>query len=266
MTNTKVFQVLIPGAIDLEILKKDVGGKHPTLPMEKEFIRQITFIHECLQRKKARDYFLRDFSNPILKYVKRYVYGNNRMEEIWGEYYLFISQENKNTHMSYYKLNLYANINNSTLRNYITAITVRYFVNKKAKEDFSNRLRISIDASSDTKKGKKENNVIENPWFNLLIGNNGNEDNWKNDITLYEKINYVLSKLPKRDEKIIKMMVMDDMSGLDAFEDLKDEFERSTRIPISTWTKKQKQDAMALQKSRALKHFNKIVTDENINF
>ena len=50
-----------------------------------------------------------------------------------GEYYEFISKENKQ--IPYYKLTLYGHINNSTLRNYVTSITVRYFISKKKKEE-----------------------------------------------------------------------------------------------------------------------------------
>ena len=61
-------------------------------------------------------------------------------------------------------------------------------------------------------------------------------------------------------------MVMDNVSGLDAFDELEDDLSKTAKIPTSTWTTKQKQDAMALQKARALKHFIKVMNNEKINF
>ncbi len=250
--------------VSIEVIKKNVGGMCPTLTVEYEFVRRITLVNECQQRDQARNYFLGDYSLPILTYVSKYVYNNVYYQEIWGEYYEFISKENKQ--IPYYKLRLYANFNNSTLRHYVTAITVRHFVSQKMKEDRIGKRMISIDGTSVSKTEESEKDVIDNPWFNLLIGNDGSDDERFMTLEAYKKIEYVLSRLPERDVKVIKLMVMDDMSGLDAFEELKADLEKTARTPISTWTSKQKQDAMALQKARALKHFNKIVENEKIDF
>lgn len=123
----------LPELINFRIIKKDVIGKHPNHILEYEFVRRITMISKCLQREEARTFFRGKYSSPILGYVARYIYNNTLYQELLGEYYVFISKENKLT--PYYKLTLYRNFNNSTLRNYITAITVRYFVSIKKKED-----------------------------------------------------------------------------------------------------------------------------------
>ena len=118
--------------LDFKLLKEKLKCKHPSLETEMEFIRRITLIEECSARKLARNYFNGDFSFPILTYVSRYVYENKyNYQHIMGEYYEFISKENKQ--IPYYKLTLYGHINNSTLRNYVTSITVRYFISKKKK-------------------------------------------------------------------------------------------------------------------------------------
>lgn len=243
---------------------KDIKSSQPTFSIELEFVRRITSETDNTQKSLARNYFNGDFSAPILNYVARYVYNSTYYREIMGEYFEFISKENKN--MEYYKLTLYRNINNSTLRHYVTTITIRYFVDRKKKRDNIERQIVSIDGASKFKKEENGKDVIDNPWFNLLIGNDGNEDNQKISSDVHEKIKYVLSKLPLRDVKVIELMVMHNMSGLDAFEELEDELSKTAKIPVSTWTTKQKQNAMALQKARALKHFKKIITDEKINF
>ena len=253
--------------LNLRAIKKDVIGKHPNRLLEYEFVRRITMLNRCLQREEARSFFLGEYSSSILGYVARYVFSNGLYQELLGEYYEFISKENKQ--IPYYKLTLYKNFNNSTLRNYITAITVRYFVNMKKKEDSIGKQTISIDRASTIATKENEKDVIENPWFNLLIGNSGNSGNSdENSLSAesYKKIEYVFSKLPERDVKIIKLMVMDNASGLEAFKELEADLKETAKTPISTWSTKQKQNAMALLKGRALKHFKKITEDETINF
>lgn len=253
-----------PELISFGVIKKGVIGKHPDLLLENEFVRRIVMINHCPQGEEARSFFLGDYSSPILGYVAKSVYCNEFYQELLGEYYEFISKENKQ--IPYYKLTLYSSFNNSTLRNYITVITVRYFVNLKKKEDNIDKQTSSIDGASTITTKENGNNVIENPWFNILISNRTNNDESSFSAESYKKIEYVFSKLPERDVKIIQLMIMDDLSGLEAFEELKEELKETARIPISTWSVKQKQDAMALLKGRALKHFKKITEDEKINF
>lgn len=250
--------------LDFETIKKKLKDNHLKLIVENEFIRRITLLEECQQRSQAQYYFNTDFSVPILSYVARYVYNSTNYREILGEYYMFISKENK--HIPYYKLTLYKNINNSTLRHYVTVITVRYFVDKKKKEDVISRLQLSIEGSSRENKKENERDVIDNPWFNLLIGNDGDNHVEMMASEVRKKIDLIFSKLPERDVKVIKLMVMHKVSGLDAFEELEEDLSKTAKIPTNTWSTKQKQDAMALQKARALKHFIKVMNDEKINF
>lgn len=250
--------------LDFEVIKKYLKNNRPQLIVEKEFVRRITLLEDCLQRKQAQCYFNTDFSSPILSYVARYVYNNTYYQEILGEYYEFISKENKN--IPYYKLTLYKNVNNSTLRHYVTAITVRYFVDKKKKEDKISRQQLSIEGASKANTKENERDVIDNPWFNLLIGNAGDNHVVEMASEARKKIEFIFSKLPERDVKVIKLMVMHNVSGLDAFEELEDDLGKTAKKPTSIWTTKQKQDAMALQKARALKHFIKVMNDEKINF
>lgn len=251
--------------LDFKLLKEKLKCKHPSLETEMEFIRRITLIEECSESKLARNYFNGDFSFPILTYVSRYVYANKyNYQHIMGEYYEFISKENKQ--IPYYKLTLYGHINNSTLRNYVTSITVRYFIGKKKKEDKNVGTIVSIDSASKIKNDGNEKDLIDNPWFNLLIGNKGSEESSSETLETSKKIDFVFSKLPERDVKVIKLMVMHGVSALDAFEELEDDLNKTSKIPTSTWSIKQKQNAMALQKARALKHFLKVINDEKINF
>lgn len=251
-------------SMEISAIKKNICGKSPSLIIERELVRRITLTEPSPIRNKAENFFLGDFSVPILDYVSLKIYKSTYYQKILGEYYEFISKENK--HIPYYKLTLYNNINNSTLRNYITVITLRYFTSKKEKSDKIDSLNISIEGQSTLTKDKDGNEMIENPWFLLLISSQGDTNDSSLSPEAYQKIDYVFSKLPERDVKVIKLMVMDELSGLEAFEELKEDLARTAKIPVSTWSTKQKQDAMSLQRSRALKHFKKIVEDEKIDF
>ena len=156
-------------------------------------------------------------------------------------------------------------MNNSTLRKYVTVITTRYFVDGKVRDEKITDKNISLDGSSTYSEDKYGNVVIENPWFNLLIGNDGHDDGYNLTSDVYQKIDYVFSKLPEREVKVIKLMVMNSLSGLEAFEEMKSYLSERAKTPVDTWTNKQKQDAMALLRARALKHFNKIVENEKID-
>ena len=146
--------------LDFEVIKKYLKNNRPQLIIEKEFVRRITLLEDSLQRKQAQGYFNTEFSSPILSYVARYVHNNAYYQEILGEYYEFISKEKKN--IPYYKLTLYKNINNSTLRHYVTAITVRYFIDKKKKEDKISRKQLSIEGASKVNTKENERDVIDN--------------------------------------------------------------------------------------------------------
>lgn len=251
-------------SLDISAIRNNVCGKNPSLLVEKEFVRRITLLEPSILRAQAQNCFLDDFSKPILEYVSLNVYKSTYYQEILGEYYEFISKENKR--IPFYKLTLYNSINNATLRNYVTTITLRYFVSTKERRERKEGLLISLDESSTLKTEKDGSELIENPWFNLLIGNTGDEEETSFSSETYQKIEYVFSKLPERDVKVIKLMVMDNLSGLEAFEELKEELAKTAKIPVTTWSTKQKQDAMSLSRSRALKHFKKIVEYEKIDF
>lgn len=262
-------EVLIIGnrnlqAMTIPEIKRNICGKHPDLLVEKELIRRITLKEKCATRVIAQDYFISDFSITILSYVSQRVYGKSCFEEILGEYYIFISKENKQT--PYYKLTLYNHINDSSFRNYVSTITIRYFTGLKKKNDKAEKLTVSIDGSTTTKKEKNGDEVIDNPWYRLLVSSRGDDGSTEITPETYEKIEYVFSKLPPRDVKVIQLLVMEGMSCLDAFEELKDDLAKTARIPVATWTKKQKQNAMALQRAKSIKHFKKIVENEKIDF
>jgi len=237
-----------------ESIKEDVNGKHPTYEYELEFVRRITLKENCVTSSIARNFFLTDYSRPIIASIAADLYHCG-YEKIYGEYYEFISKENPETKVPFYKLTLFKGKNNSNLKSYTSTITTRYFTNKKKGEDKkkSKTRIISIDEGQRIKTDVFGGDVIDNPWFSLLINSETNKDR-----TLEKKVNNAFSKLPEREQLAINLMVKDDASGLEAFEDLKC-YLNPRKQPISEWSNKQKQDAMALLKGRALDHLKELL-------
>ena len=240
--------------VKFDSIKKNVSAKNPTYEYELEFVRRITLREKCRMSDEARGFFLGDYSTPFLTGIAADLFHCG-WEEIYGEYYEFISKENHETKVPFYKLTLFKGKNDSNLKSYTSTITSRYFTNKKKTEDAKmKKIRIvSIDDGQNIKRDNFGGEVIDNPWFSLLIDRNSTKD-----VTMEIKVKNAFQKLPEREQLIIKLMVMDDASGLEAFEDLAP-YLNPTKYPLSEWSDKQKQDAMALLKGRALKHLKQLI-------
>ena len=246
-----------------ESIKRDVNGKHPTFEYELEFIRRITLKENSITSLTARNFFLKEYSTPMLSSIAADLFHCG-YKEIYGEYYEFISQENPETKVPFYKLTLFQGKNNSNLKSYTSTITTRYFTNKKIVDDKTkNKTRlVSIDEGQTLKTDVFGGEAIYNPWFALLL-----DKEVKKDGVLETKVNKAFAELPEREQLVINLMVKDNASGLEAFEDLKDYLNPREDNPISEWDDKNKQDAMALLKGRALKHLKKILRkNEKVNF
>lgn len=243
---------LFDQAASLMEIRRKVLCAHPVLAYEWEFIRLLSSKQPSKSVLEARNFFLGDYSMPILNSIAREICQCST-QELLGEYYEFISRPDTTTLTPYYKLTLYRNQNGADLKTYVTTITTRYFRRVRMKQDKENKRLVSIDESDRLVVAFSGNEVIENPWFELLL--NGGE---RSGCALEdEELHHALGQLPYREQLIIKLTVMDDASGLEAFEELKDYL--NPKIPLAEWSDKQKQNAMALLRGRALQHLKKIL-------
>lgn len=278
--------------MNISEIEADVCGKQPKLEIEKEYVRRISLRSPCSMRREAQESFYGKFSIPILNYILYRIFHNScTRQDILGEYCIFISKENSEPpYEPYYKLNLYKGKNNSTLRHNVSEMTVRHFLNKKKKADKISSLSVSIDGSTVIKNVKGGDEVIENPWFSLFLSS-GTYGKGRSEITSdkYKKIDEVFNQMSNPPQewsqpgeksrlykrlteygplyvKVIKLMFMDGISALEAFEQLETDVANTAQTPVSGWTEKQKQDRMANLKAKALKTFKTIVDNEKINF
>lgn len=251
--------------IDIELIKRKVGGKKPEIAYEFEFVRRITLKEFSQVVEKARSYFLTDYSKDMLTYIASSICRCTR-EEIWGEYFEFISKENTDTKTPYYKLTLFNGEFGASLMSYVSVITTRYFVKGEEKRVRDEERYTSIDAEESLGRKISNEGVIENPWFELLLSETADDIRRAEREEMYQRIEKAMELLPRKDQLAISLMVMEEVSCLDAFEELEPYLNPRLDNPISEWTVKQKQDAMSLAKGRALKHLIKILEHEKNNF
>lgn len=243
---------LFDQAASLMEIKRKVLCAHPVLAYEWEFIRLLSSKQPSKSVLEARNFFLEDYSLSILNSIARNICHCKTLE-IFGEYYEFISRPDFATLTPYYKLTLYENKNGADLKTYVSSITTRYFRRVQQKKVKEEKRLVSMDESDRLVITFSGNEVIENPWFELLLSGGESSGHALED----EELRQALGQLPYREQLIIKLTVMDDASGLEAFEELKGYL--NPKIPLEEWNDKQKQNAMALLRGRALQHLKKIL-------
>lgn len=244
--------------LSFDVIKKHLVGKNIINEYELEFVRRIIQRDEkLLYVQIARNYFLTDYSSSFLDYIASSICKEENGLKIKGEYFEFISKSDYKTNTPYYKLTLYTAKNQATLLSYVSTITARHFTAKYCK-DSEIKKTVSLESFNTSTLNICKSEVIDNPWFNTLIQCEADDVLSKYGQT-EQSLYTALQKLPEREQLIIKLMVMGDASALDAFEDLEPYLAQNAKTPTSTWTKKQKQDAMSLLKGRALSHLKKIM-------
>ena len=209
--------------------------------------------------KAAVDYFLTKLSIPFLDYIGKnimyftgvYINGALRYYPcVSGEYYEFIGAQFTDGEPTWHKISLYKGLcnkgyKNARLYSYVSAITLRHFVNVKKKEN----KEISLDE------------LLENKEIAILREYNGFDEISLEDVTgsSNTELSLAWSKLPRRDQLILKYLVIDELNPLDIF----DEMSRyiNTRRDVTSFTKRQKQDAMSNLKLRAQAHLRKLILE-----
>lgn len=242
-----------------DTIKSNLSRKKPTYEYELEFVRRVTLKEETPEYLKARDFFLSDFSVPILKSIA-YRICHCDWRDIYSEYFFFISQKDEKTGTPYHKVALYRGFHQSTLKNYIATITGRFFINKKKKED-KNPPEVQILSSPSSLETKIKGEIlIETVWFELISYKYSYEIGVEYDSELLELIRKKMELLPYREQLAIKLLVMDDMPSIEAFEELVPYFKLEN--PIEKYKRDIKQKLVATLKGRAIEHLTKLVKDE----
>ena len=213
--------------------------------------------------KAAVQYFLGNFSIPFLDYIGKTImkldghYIDDVLcfyPDIAGEYYEFIGAKFVDQKPTCHKVSLYKGIKNkgekeARLYTYINTITVRHFVALKKK--------------SDKKDEKNYEDMPEYMSISILKDYEGfDEISFDKDDPRFLELDAAWRKLPEKYRLILTYLVIEDRKPIEIFDEMIQYVD--THIPPEQYTRKQKQDAMALMKQYAKRCLRNIILEQRI--
>jgi len=234
-------------------IQKNLLSKKPIPTNENILIENVTSVTTTPIVEQWRRFLLTDFSKDFLVRLSFDLFGQT-WQYIQGEYYLFISAIGGEKLIPYYKVSLFSRKRNATLKSYLSVITSRHFYQQKKKDAKLRNLSIRLEDSTRLEVNFSGNEVIENPWYALLISENSSELLSENDFRLTERLKEMIEKLPQKEQKTIQMSTYTEYSSEDIFEELLSNGLIKPKRDVSKLTSKDKQDAVANIRKRALNH------------
>lgn len=211
---------------------------------------------------EAISYFMGDYSIQLLRYVVKnilhlksnYEYGEPA-NVIAGDYYIFIAapfNELKGSIPQWHKIDLYKGENDARLYSYVSYITKNHFIKNKKK--YEDREKDSLE-------------LLEFIDYETLLGYDYADDGVDVDASeTLQMLHKAFLSLKERDQIVLQYLVMDKMHWSEAFDELRiyldpkgpnNEWinwssEEKQKAIDKYWNSKQKQDAMAGLKKRAI--------------
>lgn len=243
--------------MDINTCKVELLGKKPSHEAEDWLVSHVCHYDERNALVVlCRNFLLDEFSRPFLESLSQHLYGRGA-EELMGAYFDFISPAGGEAKIPYYKVHCFSRKRDSKLRSYLATITARHFTNVRSKEVAKERMETRIDASDKIKSNFWEFDLKENEWFSLLLSEDRSESGSIYDKILFLRLEQALGLLPERERKVLQLTVMDNLTGLEAFEELA-EFMNSKRDQAKM-DAKAKQQAVAVLKFQAIAHLRKLM-------
>lgn len=243
--------------VNLNTCKSELLGKNPSHEAEDWLVSNV-----CQYDERdalvllCRNFLLDEFSRPFLESLSQHLYGKGA-NELMGAYFDFISPIGGDAKIPYYKVHCFSRKRDSKLRSYLATITARHFTNLRSKEVAKERMETSIDAADRIKSNFWESDLKENEWFSLLLSEDRSDYDSVYDKILLSRLGKAMSQLPERERKVLQLTVMDNLTGLEAFEELAG-YMNSKRDQAKMGIK-DKQKAIAVLKFQAIAHLRKLM-------
>lgn len=255
-------------------LKKGILSRRD-LSFDFEFARRV------IERMEPEsEFFFGEFSIPFLQSIAASVAHANSYRDLLGFYYDFVSaplteDENGIEVPSFQALRSYKGRNGAHLYSYLMSITWRHavYVYRKPKRGdlivgrtrpfdferaFLNKIHCEDQEAFITAENKEIGWEILNAFFYEEA-----ESEQEHRIRL-EKIKKGFDWLQEKDRLVLQYLVIDEMTGLKAFDLLKSFLRPKMAGTVELWSDKKKQDTMSLWKTRALAHLETIVKNPNL--
>lgn len=216
--------------------------------------------------QKAVNYFLSEYSIPFLQYIANNILHLNNDYEygelyccITSDYYIFIAapfNPIKNNVPEWHKIALYQGKDDARLYTYVSHITKNHFIKNKNK--YNN-------------KDKDTSELLEFIDYNTLLGYDYGDDKIDEDCSeSLQNLHKAFISLTEKDQVVLQSLVMNKMHWSEAFEELRIfldplgpdnewkpySYDEKQKAIDKYWGPKQKQDAMAGLKERALTHLS----------
>ena len=192
---------------------------------------------------RAVHYYLYNIGVPIMRHIETTI----THRDITAEYYIFLSApfDEERGMSCWHKVALYKG-RNCRLDSYTSSITCRHFF-KVAQEE--------------RKRKESENDLLEYVDYQSLLKCESAPDDAENRQIKCMRRAY--NMLSDRDQAVLRYLVIEKMSALDAYPLLSDYITPHPKGGMTSddvkasWTNKQRQDALSLLKGRALEHLQK---------
>lgn len=200
--------------------------------------------------RDAVDYYLGRLTKPIVEYLSKKVMFRDMM----GEFFEFISypyDDEKRTFI-WKPITYYYGKNNCSLQTYTSDIASRYFYKIKKREN-------EITNSS--------LNIVEYYDYESLLFLS-DTTYFEEDVALDEmkrRLRIAYSKLSEKEKDAIQLLVIDKVSGLKAFDQLKKHLNPKLIASGETdkWSVKEIQNRVSVLKGRALQRLLKLFNETN---
>lgn len=254
--------------ITLTSIITNLKSKKGNIDEDKIFAKEIVYNNQI-----ATTFFLGDYSTPLLRYIASAILRLEHFfdhvepyQNIMGDFYTFIAAPftGIDNNPQWHKIDLYKGENKARLYTYVSRITIRFFI--KNKKEYAVRDKKSVDVLEFVDYGA------------LLKGEYIEEESAEDNIQPLQKLRKAYLKLKERDRSVLQCLVLEKMHWAEAFEILRIyldplgpdkswegwSYEQKQNAIDEFWDNKQKQDAMAGLKKRAIEHLAKRYFENNL--
>lgn len=188
---------------------------------------------------RAVHYYLTDIGNPIMSHIEHNILHRN----VTGDYYQFLSMpfDKEAQCPLWHKVAIYRG-EDCMLSSYTSCIACRHFCKVAEREKHMR---------------ERGNDILDYVDYEALLGCERAGDD---DGELLHVVRDAFGMLSERDREVLRCLVVDNMPSLDAFPQLERFITPRAKNGMTpdevkaSWTTKQRQDALALMKGRALQH------------
>lgn len=261
--------------LSFEVLKRKVVARD-NVSYDIEFARRV-----ANSMRLESSFFFGDFSRPFLSIIANKIAHEKSYRDILGFYYDFVSEpiieSEQGVNIPHFKLLTgYIGQRGAHLYTYVMVCTwrkaIKYFDRKKPGSlvlggntsfDFEDTIQGLVESSEDKQYRDKQDADFGWEILNAFLYEDIGID--EEHQARIKKVKKAFNWLQEKDRKVLQYVVIEDKSGLETFELMKQYLQfKSDKIDVENWDDKKKQDRVSLWKIRAIERLEVIVKSPNL--